>query len=116
MMSVAFALRSERGFRLIWIRPLLIVVLVPSIPMNDDRLSTPGSFRIVPASASWRSFMALKETVCDPSEMPRITPVSCTGKNPLGMTRKRNTVVNSVATATTSVAVWWRRTTVSVRP
>ena len=63
MMSEAPALRSFKGFRLIWMRPLFIVVLVPSIPMNDDRLSTAGSFRITLASASWRSFMALKETV-----------------------------------------------------
>ena len=27
-------------------RPLLSVVFVPSMPMNDDRLSTAGSFRI----------------------------------------------------------------------
>ena len=31
-------------------RPLFGVVLVPSIPMNDDRLSTSGSFRITCAS------------------------------------------------------------------
>ena len=33
-------LRWSRGFRLIWMRPLFGVVLVPSTPMNDDRLST----------------------------------------------------------------------------
>jgi hypothetical protein len=32
-------------------RPLLIVVLVPSMPMNDDRLSTAGSFRMTAPSA-----------------------------------------------------------------
>ena len=31
-------------------RPLLGVVLVPSTPMNDDRLSTAGSFRMTSAS------------------------------------------------------------------
>src|ERR1035441_7171551 len=40
MISVAFASRSSSGFRLIWMRPLLRVVLMPSIPMKDDRLST----------------------------------------------------------------------------
>ncbi len=31
-------------------RPLFGVVLVPSIPMNDERLSTSGSFRMTCAS------------------------------------------------------------------
>ena len=70
-------------------RPLLSVVLVPSTPMKDDRLSTAGSFRITLASACWRSAMAGNEMVCGASEMPRITPVSCTGKNPLGMIQNR---------------------------
>ncbi len=83
-MSVALALRSDRGFRLIWMRPLLIVVFVPSIPMNEERLSTPGSFRMTWASASCRSFMAANETVCDASEMPRITPGVLHGEEPLG--------------------------------
>ncbi len=65
-------------------RPLLSVVLVPSTPMNDDRLSTAGSFRITSASFCCRSAMAGNEIDCDASEMPWITPVSCTGKKPLG--------------------------------
>ena len=72
------------GLRLIWMRPLLSVVLVPSIPMNDDRLSTAGSFRITVASACCRCAMPSNEIVLRRSEMPRITPVSCTGKKPLG--------------------------------
>ncbi len=40
-------LRSSSGFRLIRMRPLFRVVLVPSMPMNDDRLSTAGSFRMI---------------------------------------------------------------------
>ncbi len=86
MMSLAEILRSSSGFRLIWMRPLLSVVFVPSTPMNDDRLSTAGSFRITRASACCRSAIAAKDTVCGASEMPRITPVSCTGKKPFGMT------------------------------
>ena len=39
-------LRSSRGFRLIWMRPLLGVELVPSIPIKEERLATSGSFRI----------------------------------------------------------------------
>ena len=58
------------------IRPLLSVVLMPSTPMNDDRLSTAGSLRITrarPVAAwPWRRM----EIDCGASEMPRITPVS----------------------------------------
>ena len=46
MTSLASIFRSSSGFKLIWMRPLLSVVFVPSMPMNDDRLSTAGSFRI----------------------------------------------------------------------
>ena len=65
-------------------RPLLTVVLTPSTPMKDDRLCTAGSRRITSARRCWRRAMAAKDTVCGAWEMPRITPVSCTGKNPFG--------------------------------
>ena len=45
--SLAVILRSSSGFRLIWMRPLLSVVLVPSMPMNEERLSTAGSCRMI---------------------------------------------------------------------
>ena len=41
-------------------------------------------FKMTSASACWRFAMAVNETFCAASETPRITPVSCTGKNPLG--------------------------------
>ena len=50
MTSLALILRSSSGFRLIRMRPLFSVVLVPSMPMNEDRLSTAGSFRMILAS------------------------------------------------------------------
>ena len=97
-------------------RPLLSVMFVPSTPMNEERLSIAGSFRITRASACWRSAMAENETVCGASDTPRITPVSWTGKKPLGITMYKRTVAASVATATASVAGWCRMTQVSVRP
>ncbi len=84
MIADASALRSSSGRRLIWMRPLLGVMLVPSTPMNDDRLWTSGSFRMTAAMACWRSAIASNDTVSGASEMPRMTPVSCTGKKPLG--------------------------------
>ncbi len=87
-------------------RPLFGVVLVPSTPMNDDRLSTSLSFRIAAASACWRSAMAANEMLSGASEMPVMTPVSCTGKKPLGTMMYSQMVATSVAMVTSSVAVW----------
>ena len=47
---VALIFRVSSGFRLIRMRPLLSVVLVPSTPMKDERFSTAGSFRMTWAS------------------------------------------------------------------
>ena len=60
--------------------------------------------------------MLVKLTVCGASEMPRITPVSCTGKKPLGTTRNSKTVATNVKMVTTRVANRWRRMTSSARP
>ena len=68
-------------------RPLFSVMLTPSTPMNDDRLVDRRVLAAPAASACWRSAIAAKETFCGASEMPWITPVSCTGKNPFGTTR-----------------------------
>jgi hypothetical protein len=87
MTSLALRRRSSRGLRLIWMRPLLRVVLVPSMPMKEERLATAGSFRITRARDCCAWAMASKETDWGASDMPRITPVSCTGKKPLGMAR-----------------------------
>ncbi len=89
MTSVAWTSRlpslRPNGFRLISMRPLLSVALVPSTPMNDDRLSTAGSFSTIRASACWRSAIAANEIDCGASVMPWIAPVSCTGKKPFGI-------------------------------
>ena len=42
MTSLASSLRSSSGLRLIWMRPLFGVTLVPSTPMNDERLVDGG--------------------------------------------------------------------------
>ena len=49
---MALRLRSSLGFRLIRKRPLFSVMLLPSTPMNELRLTTSGSLRIAAASAS----------------------------------------------------------------
>ena len=78
--------RCASGLRLIDMRPLLMVVLVPSAPMNDDRLSTAGSASMTRASCCCFAAMALELMVGGACEMPWMTPVSCTGKKPLGIT------------------------------
>ncbi len=85
--SLAEIPRLASGFSVTWMRPLLSVVFVPSMPMNDETLSTAGSRRITSASACCRSAMAEKDTDWGASEMPRMTPVSWIGKKPLGTTR-----------------------------
>ena len=60
------------------------VRFVPSMPTNDERLSTAGSARITRASACCRSAIAANETDGGACEMPSSTPVSWTGKNPFG--------------------------------
>ena len=110
MTSLALTPRRASGFRLMRIRPLLSVTLVPSTPMNEDRLSTAGSCRITAASACCRAAIAGNEIVCDASEIPWMVPVSCTGKKPFGTTTYSITVSASVATATARVAGWWPST------
>ena len=86
MACVTSLVRVSCGLRLIRKRPLLSVVLVPSTPMKEDRLSTSGSLRMTAASACWRSAIAANEIDCGASVMPWMRPVSWTGKKPLGMT------------------------------
>ncbi len=66
-------------------RPLFKVVLAPSAPMKEERLSTAGSRRITRASSCCFDAMAVNEIVSAACEIPWMTPVSCTGKKPLGM-------------------------------
>ena len=86
MTSLALTPRRASGLRLMRIRPLLTETLVPSTPMNEDRLSTAGSFRITAARACCRAAIAGNEIVCGASEMPWMIPVSWTGKKPFGTT------------------------------
>ena len=104
------------GLRLIWMRPLLRVVLVPSIPMNDDTLSTAGSRNSTRTRACCRSAIAGNEIDCGPSDIPWMMPVSWIGKNPFGAIAYSATVSASVAAATRSVSVWCSSTQRSVRP
>ena len=111
-------LRSSRGFRLISMRPVFSVGLVPSTPMNDDRLSTVG---VLAGSTSRERLLALghrarTRSICGASEMPWIRPVSCTGKKPFGIDDVEQHGQHQRATATSSVSGWWSSTQSSARP
>ena len=79
-------------------------MLLPSTPMNELTLTTSGSFRIAAASSRWCWAIASYDVVCAATEMPWITPVSCTGKKPFGTTIYSQTVTASVTSAMNSVS------------
>ena len=117
MTSLASILRSSSGFRLIWIRPLLTVVFVPSTPMNDDRLSTAGSSRISLTSACWRSAMASNETYCAASEIAEDHARVLHREEALRDDHvEEDGQRESRRRRRASVGAWWRRTTSSVVP
>ena len=96
--------RASRGLRLISSRPAFSVVLLPSTPMKEDRLATAGSCRIASASACWWRTMAAYEVSSAASEIAWMTPVSCTGKKPLGIATYITTVAAKVMSATSIVS------------
>ena len=59
--------------------------------------------------------ISLNETSCAPSLMPSTTPVSCAGKNPLGISMYSQTVSETVARKASSVMNWCRSAMSSVR-
>ncbi len=115
MMSVALASRSLRGLSVMFRRPLLLVGLVPSAPMNEATADTSGSCRTTSASARWRSIIRVKDASGAASETPMMRPVSWVGKNPLGMITARRKVRPRVAMVTASVSGWWSSTHFSPR-
>ena len=87
MMASTSSARSSCDFRFSSMRPVLSAVLLPSTPMNDDRLATSGSSSSWRATASCCFFMASNEMVPGACVTTWMTPLSCTGKKPLGTSR-----------------------------
>ncbi|OIQ76288.1 hypothetical protein GALL_420300 [mine drainage metagenome] len=86
MIGPARSTRSLSGLRSISSRPVFIVVLTPSMPTTEEMLATAGSCSSASTSASCRRCMAANEMSCGATVVAWISPVSCTGKKPLGMT------------------------------
>ena len=92
------------------------VVLVPSMPMNEDRLSTSGSCRMFFASCLLQSRHCLERhrlrRLGDAQDHARVLHREKSLRHRVASTK----VSTRVATVTTSVAVWCRKTQRSVRP
>ena len=73
------------------------------MPINEDKLSTAGSFKIWLASACCRSLIAAKEISSGASVTTCMTPLSCTGKKPLGITQYNAPAKTTVPSITASV-------------
>jgi hypothetical protein len=86
MTALTLSLRSSSGLSVIWMRPLLSVVLVPSMPMNDEMLATAGirqdhaSERALPLAH--RIERDVLRRLRDPEDDARVL----NGKSPFGTT------------------------------
>ncbi len=76
---------------------------------------TSGSCRMTSANCTWRRFIASNDESCVDCALPKMKPVSCCGKKPLGMTTNSTTVRASVAKNTIRVMNWCFITTSSPR-
>ncbi|MNP71487.1 hypothetical protein D3C76_1678800 [compost metagenome] len=83
--SLAETSRSPRGLRAIQKRPLAMVWLLPVTPTEWEKALTAGSASMIFASARCLSIIDGYDTSAAASVVPRMKPVSCRGKKPLGM-------------------------------
>ena len=86
MTAVTLDLRWSRGFRVILRWPALGVMLMALTPTTDTTPVTSGSVRMASAAASCRRTISLKETSGPASSTAVTSPVSCSGRKPLGTT------------------------------
>ena len=96
-------------------RPVLGVALMAPAPTKDTTPATAGSFNAASAKPVCNDAMRGMDALCAASVTATITPVSCNGKKPLGVTTYSATVPNRVPTATSSTSPWCRRATRRVR-
>ncbi len=100
---LAVSVRSLQGLSWMYIRPLFCVCPPDPAPTDEVSAATAGS-----SSTSWftcfcRRDIASNETSCAASVMAMMMPVSCGGKNPLGMMTNSTPVVARMAKNTISV-------------
>ena len=85
MICWAEASRSPNGFSWMNMRAVFSAELPPVEPTKPTTPDTPGSLLDDRRELVWRSAMAAKEMSCRASAWPKMKPVSCSGKKPLGM-------------------------------
>lgn len=85
MKPLAETSRSPWGLRAIQKRPLAMVWLLPETPTKWENVCTAGSAATMSARALCLATMSGNDTSAAASLVPSTRPVSCTGKNPLGM-------------------------------
>ena len=83
--SVELAPRSSSGFKATNRKPPLVA---PEPPVKPTAFFTPGSARTMVMARCSAPFILTKDASCGPCRPPKITPLSCWGKKPLG-TRRR---------------------------
>ena len=85
----ASALRSSCGFSPMKKRAVLSVLPLPE-PKNDPNAAMSGSFDSTVATSRCSRFISAGETSCAASMMPVISPVSCVGKKPFGISDEQH--------------------------
>ena len=115
MICWAEASRSPNGFSWMNMRAVFSAELPPVEPTKPTTPDTPGSFWMIAASRVCRSAMAVKEMSWRASAWPKMKPVSCSGKKPLGMMTYSQPVTKIRAIVDSSVGSWWRSTHCRVR-
>src|SRR5439155_11032 len=78
---------------------LLVVPRPPPPPVKAVAVATAGSVRTISTKRTIFSRMAWNDTSCAATRTPAIRPLSCCGKNPLGITTKSQTFTANVMTA-----------------
>ena len=113
--TTATGSRSWIGFRAMVSRPALAVALMAPAPISEVTPVTAGSAAMM--SATWVCNAAKRgmEMLWDASVTATMTPVSWRGRKPLGTITYSQTVPPRVASASSSIARWWRSEVASVR-
>ena len=85
MTAFTGAWRSSRERSVMASRPAFGVALIGVTPMTETTPVTSGSLRIAFSTVACSRFISVNEMSCPPSMTAKMRPVSCSGRNPLGM-------------------------------
>jgi hypothetical protein len=86
MICSALTLRTASGLSAMYTKPVLVA---PLPPVKAITFSTPGSLLMMPTICWTAVFITGNDASSGPRTEPVIAPVSCSGKNPLGILMTR---------------------------